>query len=183
MAEKGRPFSSELRSSFRGIIALMTGDRNAAGYFDFSPAGVAGSFVPVLMVAGFEMLEQMLLGAGAPGDITQSAVQTGIVYATFIGATSLLLAAIGRRDAFPPFIVTYNWANAVLTLAVGILMLISFVVAMTVAFVGTLIMIINIGRLVMTLKPSQVVMLMLTQIIGGAFSLLLLSALYPLPTP
>ena len=183
MAEKGRPFSSELRSAFRGIFALMTGDRNAAGYFDFSPAGVAGSFVPVLVVAGFEMLEQLVLGASAPGDITQSAIQTGLIYATFIGATALLLAAIGRRDAFRPFIVTYNWANAVLTLLVGILMMFGVVIAMTVAFVGTLVMIINIGRLIMTLKPSQVVMLMLTQIIGGALSLLLLSALYPLPTP
>lgn len=181
MAETNRPFVVELRAAIRGVFALVTGDRNAPAFFDFSSAGVASSFVPVLVVAVLEMVEQMAVGAVGPGGVTAGAVQTGIVYATFIGATALLLAAIGRRDAFRPFLVTYNWANAVLTLAVGVLMLFSTVVAMGLAFVGTLAMIINIGRLVMTLKTSQVVMLMLTQIIGGALSLLIISALYSVP--
>ncbi len=181
MAETRRPFIAEFRSAMRGIVALLGGDRAAPRYFDFSPAGVAGSFVPVLVVAVLEMIEQMAIGMAAPGDITRSAVQTGIIYAVFIGSTALLLLAIGRRDAFRPFLVTYNWVNAALTMVIGLLMMAGFMVAMALAFVGTLVMIINIGRLIMTLKPGQVAMLLITQVIGGAVSLLIISSLYAVP--
>lgn len=179
MPEKSSTFLAEALHAFRGIFALLTGDRGAPRYFDFSEAGVAGSFIPVLGVAAIELLSQVVLGLSAPGDIARGAVQTAIVYAAFIGSSALLLHLIGRRDALQPFVVTYNWTNAALTIVLPFLFLAGAIPALLVTVVVTFIILINIGRMVMTLKAGQIVLLLITQLIGGSISLLTISMLFP----
>lgn len=174
-------FIAETKDALRGILALLRGDRAAPRYFDFSPAGVASSFVPVLLIAGIELVLQAITGATPAGGVTRAALQTAIIYCSFIGSSAVLLNMIGRRDALSPFIVTYNWTNAALTLVLPLLFITGVVVALLVAVVVTFLILINIGRLVMTLKPGQIAMLIVVQLIGGTIALLFISALFPMP--
>ena len=42
-------FLEELMAAGRGVIGLLIGNRQAAGYFDISRRGVAGSFIALLI--------------------------------------------------------------------------------------------------------------------------------------
>ncbi|WP_374620088.1 hypothetical protein [Devosia sp.] len=179
MSRPTTTYTAEVRSALRGILALLTGDRSAARYFDFSRSGMAGSFIAVLAVAAVQLVAQVALGIGGPGDITRGAVQTVIIYGAFIGASAVLLSLIGRRDAFPPFVVTYNWTNAALTVLLPFLFLTGVLPTLVVTLVVTLLLLVNIGRLVMTLKGGQIAMLLATQMIGGIVALIIVSVLFP----
>ncbi len=172
---------AEAKDALRGVMALLTGDRAAPSYFDFSPGGVASSFVPILAIAGIELVLPALMGLSAAGDITRGAIQTAIVYAALIGLSALLLNLIGRRDALGPFVVTYNWTNAALTLLLPLLLFAGLLAALIVS-VATIVVLVNVGRLVMTLKPGQIAMLLFVQLIGALVAFLVISSLFPMPT-
>ena len=179
MPQSTSSYLAEAQSALRGIFALLIGDRSAARYYDFSRGGIAGSFIAVLGVAAIQLVAQAALGIGGPGDITRGAVQTAIIYGAFIGASGVLLSLIGRRDAFPPFVVTYNWTNAALTILLPFLFMTGVVPTLLITFVVTFVLLINIGRLVMTLKAGQIAMLLVTQMIGGLAALIIVSVLFP----
>src|SRR5690606_17632895 len=56
----------ELTAAGRGLLALVTGDRKAATYFDFSQRGLAGSFIAFLTVTGLNAALPVLLGYSGP---------------------------------------------------------------------------------------------------------------------
>ncbi len=179
MSRQTNTFIAEAQRALRGILALLTGDRTAARYFEFSRSGMAGSFIAVLAVAAVQLIAQVALGIGGPGDITRGAVQTVIIYGAFIGASGVLLSLIGRRDAFPHFVVTYNWTNAALTILLPFLFLTGVLPTLVITLVVTFLLLINIGRLIMTLKGGQIAMLLATQMIGGILALIIVSVLFP----
>ena len=179
MPESNTTIVEETQAAARGLLALLTGDRSAAGYFKFTQAGLVTSFIAVLVVTAAEQVATALLGAG---HIFSSLMQTALVYAAVLGTSALYLRQIGRWDALVPFIVAVNWANAILSAV----MLVTVLMGLT--FLGFLFLIvgvvvsINIARLVMTLKPMQIVLLIIAQAVGLIAAVLLLVMLFP-PTP
>lgn len=179
MPESNTTIVEETQAAARGLLALLTGDRSAAGYFKFTQAGLVTSFIAVLVVTTAELVATALLGAG---HIFSSLMQTALVYAAVLGTSALYLRQIGRWDALVPFIVAVNWANAILSAV----MLVTVLMGLT--FLGFLFLIvgvvvsINIARLVMTLKPMQIVLLIIAQAVGLIAAVLLLVLLFP-PTP
>ena len=47
----------------RGVIGLLTGDRNAGSYFDLGQRGLAGSFIALLLVTVLNAAMPTIMGA------------------------------------------------------------------------------------------------------------------------
>lgn len=163
----------------RGVFALTTFDRQSARFFNFSRSGLVTSFIAVLAVAGFELAVSAAL---AQTDMFEALVQTVIVYGALIASTYLFARQIDRLDAMVPFIVTINWSNAALSLAMMVAVLVGLGFVAPVLMVAAIIVSINIARLIMTLKALQIVLLILAQVVGLVAAVLVLAVLFP-PTP
>ncbi|MDB5541428.1 MAG: hypothetical protein JWQ89_3155 [Devosia sp.] len=172
-------FVDEARAAARGVFALVMGDRGASRYFSFTQLGLVSSFIAVLAVTAVELVVTMALGSGG---VFTSLVQTVIAYGAVLGASALYLRQIGRPDALAPFVVTINWSNAVLTVVLLVTVLVGLSFLGIVVLIAGLVVSINIARLVMTLKPVQIVLLILAQAAGLLVALLLIVLLFP-PTP
>jgi hypothetical protein len=174
-----KTFLDEARAAARGVFALVTGDRGASRYFSFTQLGLVSSFIAVLAITAVELIVTMALGSGG---VFTSLVQTAIAYAAVLGASALYLRQIARYDALVPFVVTINWSNAILTVVLLVTVLIGLSFLGIVVLIAGLIVSINIARLVMTLKPVQIVLLILSQAAGLLIALLVIVLLFP-PTP
>ncbi|WP_417310382.1 hypothetical protein [Devosia sp.] len=161
----------------RGVFALAMFDRQAARYFNFSRSGLVSSFIAVLAVAAFELVVSALLGQS---NMFESLVQTVIVYAALIASTWLFARQIDRMDAMVPFIVTINWSNAALSLAMMVTVLVGLGLIAPVLMGAAVIVTINIARLIMTLKALQIVLLILAQVVGLVAAVLVLGMMFPL---
>ena len=179
MPESNTTIVEETQAAARGLLALVMGDRAAPRYFTFTQAGLVTSFIAVLVVTAIELVATAALGAG---HMFSSLIQSAVVYAAVLGTSALYLRQISRWDALVPFIVTLNWANAILSLVMLVTVLLGL------SFLGFLFLIvgvvvsINIARVVMTLKPLQIVVLIIAQVVGLIAAVLLLVMLFP-PTP
>jgi hypothetical protein len=141
---------------------------------------MAGSFIAVLAVAAVQLVAQVALGIGGPGDITRGAVQTVIIYGAFIGASAVLLSLIGRRDAFPPFVVDLQLDQCSTDRPAAVPVPDRSPARRCWSpWSSPSCCSINIGRLVMTLKGGQIAMLLVTQMIGGIAALIIVSVLFP----
>lgn len=177
-------FIEELKAAARGTVALVMGDRNAPGYFDFSLRGLYGSIIAFLVVLTAQTYLPILLGAGPrPGIITRIVVTDAILLATVIGATAVLLRQIRRTDALMPYLVALSWASSF----IGAILIVAtlFAIDGTTLLIGigivNLVIVINIARLIMTLPPLQIVMLLVAQLVGGVVAIMLIGFLVPLP--
>ncbi|MBN9314916.1 MAG: hypothetical protein J0I99_04195 [Devosia sp.] len=166
----------EARAAARGLLALLVGDRGASRYFSFSRAGLAGSFIALLLVTAIELVATAALGGGG---MFGALVQQVIVYGAVVGASALYLRQIGRNDALVPFVVTLNWSNAILSLAMLATILLGLTVLSFVFLIAGIVLSINIGRVVMTLRPMQIVLLIIAQAVGLVAALLVLVMLFP----
>ena len=81
-----------------------------------------------------------------------------------------------------PYLVTLNWSNAVFSLVLLLLTAIGPTIAGFIALVAGLVMAINIGRLIMSLKPLHIFLLMVTQAVGVTIAVLIVLIIFP-PTP
>jgi hypothetical protein len=174
-----KSFVEEAREATRGVLALIVGDRGASRYFSFTQLGLVSSFIAVLAVTIVELVVLAALGAGG---IFSAAVQTALIYGAVIGASWLYLRQIGRPDAMIPFVVTINWANAVLTVVMLATTLLGLSFLQLILLVAGVVLSINIARLVMTLRAMQIVLLIVVQAVGLVAALLLIVVLFP-PTP
>ncbi len=177
MPESNTTIIEETRSAVQGLLALITGDRGASRFYNFTDAGLVTSFIAVLAVTALELVATAALGAG---HIFTSLVQTALIYAAVLGTSAIYLRQIGRRDAFVPFVVTINWANAILSLVMLVTVLLGL------SFLGILFLVIgvvvsiNIARLIMTLRAMQIVLLIIAQAVGLIAAVLLLVLIFPL---
>lgn len=178
-AQLDKSFLNEARAAARGVLALLTGDRAAPGYFLFNQIGLVSSFIAVLVVTTVDLLA---MSAITSGGLFAALVQNAVVYAAVLGASALYLRQIGRSDAFVPFIVALNWSNALLSLAVLAAMLLGLSFLVVVAAVAAIVISVNIARLIMTLKPLQIGLLIAAQVVGVFAAVILLTVLFP-PSP
>lgn len=177
MPETNNSLVEETRAAARGLMALLTGDRGAARYFTFTQAGLVSSFIAVLFVTGIELVATAAMGGGG---VFAGLVQHVIVYAAVVGSSALYLRQIRRWDALVPFVVTLNWCNAILSLVMLVTLLLGLTFLSIIFLIAGIVLSINIGRLVMTLKPLQIVLLIIAQAVGLVVAVLLLLVIFPL---
>jgi hypothetical protein len=174
LAQPTATFLDELMAAARGCLALLLGWRDAASYFDFSQRGLVGSFIAVVIGIGLTALGPQPLSE--PATVTTGAAMTVVIFECLIigvqfGVAWLVLRQLGRGDGLVPFMVVQNWGilfQAILaefiiiafgppiaiegdvaqltngSLPLGILAIMVFIVA------------VNVGRLILTLRPLHV---------------------------
>ncbi|ODT80772.1 MAG: hypothetical protein ABS76_14995 [Pelagibacterium sp. SCN 64-44] len=186
MAQPNQTFLEEALSAARGCWALIIGRRDAAAWFDFSPRGLAGSLIAValaLLIAGFG---PTLLGLPVPaGAATQSIFLNGALFVAQAAMAWIVLRQMGRQDGFVPYLVASNWV----TLLSGLLLLFSLLfgeaglIVLLAIVIVALTTFINIGRLIVTLKPMQIGLLFVSQAVGVFLALGILALILPVPVP
>jgi hypothetical protein len=178
-------YIDEIAAAGRGVVALIVGDRNAPGFFDFSTRGLVGSFIAFVAIIGMSVFVPFIVAGGQThGAVAQSVLSLGIGVALQIGFSAILLNQLKRLDGLVPYLVADNWANAFLVAALTLVSLVGLdglPMALVFAVVG-LIVEVNVARLVVTLTPVQIVMLLVAQMLAGLVWLLLVGMLLPTPT-
>jgi hypothetical protein len=168
----------------RGIAAVTIGDKRAAAYFDFSPRGLAGSFIAFLVATAFSAYLPHLTGSASAGVPTSRLIlMAGLLFAVQLGFSALVLRQLKRLDGFVPYLVADNWATFFVTLVSSALTLLGLSSDAAVLLVGILVLVIeiNIARLVVGLKGWQIAMLLVAQLVGVGFGLLLVGLVVPIP--
>ncbi|HHS82432.1 MAG TPA: hypothetical protein ENJ68_02830 [Devosia sp.] len=181
-------FSDEMKLAARGTLAVLTGKADAARYFDFSHRGLAGSFIAFLIAITLNAYLPDMLGGdprtGSGGPSPSLAVFMALflfVLQTVFGAFAL--KQFDRMDGFIPYLVADNWATFFITILSLGLILLDVSPQVFVFGVGGAVLVseINISRLIVTLKPMQVVMFLLAQFIGILTGVILVGTLLPAP--
>lgn len=167
----------EFVAAMRGCVALVMGRREAPSYFDFSQKGLVGSLIAVVLAIGLTGYWPLLTGVPLPpGSATQSILMNTVLFIAQAGTAFLALRQMGRQDGFIPYMVASNWVTLLVALIspftfllgpAGLLVVLLVVVVALSTFI-------NVGRLVVTLKPLQIGLLFLSQAVGVVFAIVLL---------
>jgi hypothetical protein len=174
----------ELLAAARGTVAIALGDRRAASYFDFTPRGLAGSFIAFLVATTFSAYLPALTGTADDGmPIGRLLLMAGVLVAVQLAFSALVLRQLNRLDGFVPYMVADNWATFFVTVLSALLTFfgLSSDIALVVLAILVLVIEINIARLIVTLRPWQIVMLLVAQVVGVCVGAVLISAVLPLP--
>lgn len=182
MAQPNSPFFEEAASAFRGCIALITGKRDASAYFDFRQNGLVGSFIALVIALGVQAFGPPLLGRAGPAGLSTSVVIFGgIVIAVQYVIAWFVLRLLGRSDGIVPFVVVQNWVSliqavlAVLIVAIfgepisvepgaEMAQLTSGSIPFLLLGILALVVSVNIGRLILTLRPAHVALFVIAQL-------------------
>lgn len=182
MANRPTTFTDELVSAGRGVIALISGDRKAASYFDLSLRGLTGAFIAFLGVNAFTAYAPALMRPAAESGGVGTGL--GLIVSLALAAIPVALAAlvlrqVKRLDGFVPFLVADFWANSYLSVAMALLLFAGLPFELTVIGLGIVVLIveINIARLIVTLPPLQIATFVIAQFAGGLVGVMLLGAL------
>ena len=177
----------ELIDAGRGTLALLVGRRDAGEYFDLGLRGLAGSLIAFLVAATFNAFLPVMMGAPAevqnPAMLTPTSailmVITLFVVQTAFGA--LALRQFGRLDGLVPYLVADNWATFYITALSILLMLLNVSPEISMLMVGVVVLVseINIARLIVTLKPMQIAMFLIAQLVGILVGLMIVGAFLP----
>lgn len=173
-------FLEETVDAARGTWALVLGRPDAPRYFDFSQRGLVGSFIALVLALGIGALGPSPIAmAGAAAAASLSVViLTFVVLGAQYGILYLLLRQLGRADSFVPFMVAYNWVTLFQAL-IGVAVIILLGPPMAVSADGVaeltsgslpyfalsiavLVIWVNVGRLVLTLRPLHVAIFIAT---------------------
>ena len=182
MTQPTPSFRDELANAARGCFALLTGNRQAASFFDFSQRGLVGSFIAFLLANAVTAFGPQLLGFGLePGLATRGLFMNGVLFVLQVGAAYIVLRQLGRTDGFVPFLVADNWTTLFTAFLSLLLLLVGdgggfafFAVLIIVVIID-----INIARLIVTLAPLQIAMFIVAQLVGASIGLLLFYGFMP----
>lgn len=179
----------ELAEAARGTLALLMGRRDAAKYFDLGMRGLAGSFVAFLVAAVFNAYLPGFVGQDA--EVAQEATtalapslalfMVGVLFVLQTAFGAMALRQFDRLDGLVPYLVADNWATFFVTGLSAILMFLNVSAEVAILMVGGVVIVseINIARLIVTLKPMQIAMFLIAQLVGVLSGLMLLSGLFP----
>lgn len=180
MSQNSSTFLDELVNAARGYFALLTGNRQAATYFDFSRRGLVGSFIGFVIATALGAYGSQVLGiASPPGAATQAVILGGVLFLIQLAVSYLVLRQMGRLDGFVPFLVADNWATFFTSILSLALLLVGLPADAVIIAIGIVVIVveINIARLIVTLPPLQVAMFIVAQLVGSAIGLLLLGGM------
>jgi hypothetical protein len=172
-------------SAARGLVAIVSGDRRAPSYFDFSRRGLAGSFIAFLVASAISAYLPSSNGDFGYGALPPARLlaMAAFLFAVQLGFSALVLRQIKRLDVFVPYLVADNWATFFITLGSTLLTMLGIAGDAVVVVVGLLVLLveINIARLIMTLSPWQIAMLLVAQLVGVSLGLLVVGMFLPMP--
>jgi hypothetical protein len=174
----------ELVAAARGVVGIVAGDRKAANLFDFSPRGLAGSFIAFLVATTFSAYVPLVsTDAGAQLPPGRLLLMAAFLFAIQIGFSALVLRQINRMDGLVPYLVADNWATFFVTILSSLLGAFGLAGDFVLVVVGILVLVIeiNIARLIVTLTPWQIAIFLIAQLVGVSVGLLLIGLVFPLP--
>ncbi len=174
---------NELVSAGRGVAALIVGNRKAAQYFDLTTYGLVGSFIAFLFVTGLNVALPLLLNVpGASGSVLRSVMTIGILFGMQVLFSVIVLRQLKRLDGLVPYLVADNWATFFITVGSSLVGMTGIGGDALVVIVGILVIVveINIARLIVTLSPLQIAMLLVAQLVGVSIGLLIIGLAFPL---
>lgn len=166
----------------RGVIGLLTGDRQAGSYFDLSQRGLAGSFIALLLIVTVSSVLPVVLGI-EPFSIAEQFILNVIAYGLEIGFTVVVLRQNGRMDGFVPYVIVSNWVSffvglvSVAIAAAGI----ENGFTQIILLVAATFLLVNVCRIIVTLAPLQIAMLLVAQLVALALFFGIAALLFPLP--
>jgi len=182
LAQQHSTFAEEMMAAGRGVIGLLTGDRQAGSYFDLNNRGLAGSFIALLLVTALNAVLPIILGN--EGDsIARGVITVALLFLLQIGFSIIVLRQVNRMDGLVPYLVADNWATFFLTLVSAALAAAGLANDFTLIVLGVVVIIVevNIARLIVTLPPLQIAMFLIAQLVGVSLGLVLISFLFPMP--
>ena len=182
MAQQQSTFIEEMMAAGRGVIGLLTGDRQAGSYFDLGQRGLLGSFIALLLITALNAVLPIILGDETES-ITRGVVTVILMLALQIGFSIIVLRQIGRMDGLVPYLVADNWATFFLTLISAALAAAGLANDFTLIVLGVVVIIVevNIARLILTLPPLQIAMFLIAQLVGVSIGLVVIGFLFPVP--
>jgi hypothetical protein len=182
LAQQQSTFIEEMMAAGRGVIGLLTGDRQAGSYFDLGQRGLLGSFIALLLITALNAVLPIILGDETES-ITRGVVTVILMLALQIGFSIIVLRQIGRIDGLVPYLVADNWATFFLTLISAALAAAGLANEFTLIVLGVVVIIVevNIARLILTLPPLQIAMFIIAQLVGVSIGLVVISFLFPVP--
>jgi hypothetical protein len=175
----------EMLAAARGVAALVAGDRRAPGCFDFTPRGLAGSFIAFLVASVVSAYLPTFSGDAGYTSLPPPRLLTvaALLFAVQLGFSALVLRQLKRLDGFLPYLVADNWATFFITAISSVLALFGLGSDVVVIIIGILVLIveINIARLIVTLSPWQIAMFLVAQLVGVSIGLIVIAIVFPLP--
>jgi hypothetical protein len=180
LAQQQSTFIEEMMAAGRGVIGLLTGDRQAGSYFDLGQRGLLGSFIALLLITALNAVLPIILGDETES-ITRGVLTVVLMLGLQIGFSIIVLRQIGRMDGLVPYLVADNWATFFLTLISAALAAAGLANDFTLIVLGVVVIIIevNIARLILTLPPLQIAMFLIAQLVGVSIGLVVIGFLFP----
>ncbi|VAW16686.1 hypothetical protein MNBD_ALPHA12-305 [hydrothermal vent metagenome] len=171
----------EMIAAARGTIALLAGKRSAAKYYDLSLKGLMGSLIAFVVAVTFNAFAPHFSGSSAAPQPWQALIMVALLYVFQTGFGALVLNQFGRLDGLVPYLVADNWATFFITAISGIMVFAGLNADGAILVVGLLVIIleINIARLIVTLKPIQIAIFIIAQLVGAFVGLMVLGAIFP----
>lgn len=175
-------FVEEMMAAGRGVLGMLTGNRQAGSYFDFSRRGLYGSFIALLLVTALNAVLPIILGAENQS-IARDVAMVAILFVLQIGFSAIVLRQLKRMDGLVPYLVADNWATFFLTLISTAIAAAGFSNDITLVILAIVVIFIevNISRLIVTLSPLQIAMFLVAQLVGVFIGLQLVGYLFPIP--
>ncbi len=179
----------EMKDAGQGFGALVLGRADAAKYFDLGLRGLAGSFVVFLIASTLNIYLTDLVESAGQGVMegpagpspAQSIFMVAVLFAIQTAFGALALRQFGRLDGLVPYLVADNWVTFFVTGASIALMLMGIKNIASVILIGGIVLLseINILRLIVKIKPMQIAMFLVAQLVGVLSGLMLLAAVFP----
>lgn len=174
-------FQQEALIAADGSWRLLIGRRDAPAYFDTGLRGLISSFIALLASIGLTLATTALVRTG--GGITSFALvfTNAVLYAALVAASWAVLGVLRKSDKFVPFIAVDNWLNAYISIVLALVGLVGVGgdVVMFAAVVAGLAARINNARLIAELNVSQIIFLMVAQVVGVVVGLGVLGMFMP----
>ncbi len=170
----------------RGTVAVLLGRRNAGDFFDLGLRGLAGSFIAFLVASTFNAFLPAILGGpggGNPAALSPSLaiLMVVILFITQTSFGALALRQFGRLDGLVPYLVADNWATFFITALSVVLLFLNVDAQLSILIIGGVVLVseINIARLIVTLKPMQVAMFLIAQLVGILIGMMIVGSFMP----
>jgi len=174
--------TQELAAAARGFIALVTGNRSAAGHFDFSQRGLVGSFIALIVASVLTAYGPGVLGVPAePGTATRSIILGASLFVLQLGVVYFVLKQMNRLDGFIPYLVADNWISLFIAVLTVLVLRLIGAGDFTLLAIGILAIVVevNIARLIVTLAPMQIVIFIGAQFAAQFLGVLVLASMLP----
>lgn len=174
----------EMMLAGRGVLALLTGRRDAPRYFDLTLHGLAGSFVAFLVATTLNAYLPVLTGSAPEGtSASQALLIVALLYAVQMGFSAIVLNQLKRLDGLVPYLVAGNWGTFFITLLTVAISFLSLDGNLVLLMIGILVIVIeiNTARIIVTLRPLQIVMFLVAQMVGVLLALTIVGMMLPMP--